>query len=100
MLRIVEYYFLYSSNLKCFSRQNKKKQKNKKQSKNKNNFNIVNFIYLAKNRNPQFISKDYNSLLERSESLYVESKQHALEHRHIRICFSYDQKVQKIYLSF
>jgi hypothetical protein len=36
MLRIVEYYFLYSSNLKCFSRQNKKKTKTKKQNKNKN----------------------------------------------------------------
>ena len=35
MLRIVEYYFLYSSNLKCFSRQNKK-TKTKKQNKNQN----------------------------------------------------------------
>jgi hypothetical protein len=35
MLRIVEYYFLYSSNLKCFSRQNKK-TKQKKQNKNQN----------------------------------------------------------------
>ena len=35
MLRIVEYYILYSSNLKCFSRQNKK-TKTKKQNKNKN----------------------------------------------------------------
>ena len=33
MLRIVEYYFLYSSNLKCFSRQNKKKQKQKNKTK-------------------------------------------------------------------
>ena len=35
MLRIVEYYFLYSSNLKCFSRQNKKKQKQKNKTKTK-----------------------------------------------------------------
>ena len=35
MLRIVEYYFLYSSNLKCFSRQNKK-TKQIKQNKNQN----------------------------------------------------------------
>ena len=35
MLRIVEYYFLYSSNLKCFSGE-KKRTKSKKQNKNKN----------------------------------------------------------------
>ena len=41
MLRMVEYYFLYSSNLKCFSREKKnKKQKTKqkpKQNKKKQN---------------------------------------------------------------
>jgi len=35
MLRIVEYYFLYSSNLKCFSRE-KKPKTTKKQNKTKN----------------------------------------------------------------
>ena len=39
MLRIVEYYFLYSSNLKCFSRQHKK-PKTKKQNKNKTKHKI------------------------------------------------------------
>ena len=36
MLRIVEYYFLYSSNLKCFSGE-KKKQKQKTEQKQKQN---------------------------------------------------------------
>ena len=37
MLRIVEYYFLYSSNLKCFSRQNKKNKNKKTKQKQKQN---------------------------------------------------------------
>ena len=37
MLRIVEYYFLYSSNLKCFSRQNKKTKTKKTKQKPKQN---------------------------------------------------------------
>ena len=41
MLRIVEYYFLYSSNLKCFSRQNKKpKPKNKTKTKTKHKIHL------------------------------------------------------------
>jgi hypothetical protein len=60
MLRIVEYYFLYSSNLKCFSRQNKK-TKTKKQNKNKNKTK-KHKIHLSSSLDPDHVVKKEGSL--------------------------------------
>jgi hypothetical protein len=60
MFRIVEYYFLYSSNLKCFSRQNKK-TKTKKQNKNQNKTN-KHKIHLSSSLDPDHVVKKEWSL--------------------------------------
>ena len=58
MLRIVEYYFLYSSNLKCLSRQNKK-TKTKKQNKNQNKTN-KHKIHLSSSDPDHVVKKEWS----------------------------------------
>ena len=65
MLRIVEYYFLYSSTLECFSREKKKKkkteQKPKQKKKHKNHLSSFDPDHVVKRKGSLNMSRQENT---------------------------------------